>query len=88
MTAQCTVKSVNESAEELAKPDITVEDCKTVCWNAVENADGYEYSVNGGDWTKTADTFFDAQSVTDALKPAKPPFCSESDVGRKRLRYD
>ena len=26
MTAQCTVKSVNESAEELAKPDITVED--------------------------------------------------------------
>lgn len=71
MTAQCTVKSVNESAEELAMPDITVEDCKTVCWNAVENADCYEYSVNGGDWTKTADTFFDAQSVTDALKPGE-----------------
>ncbi len=68
LKAKCTVKAVNLSAETLAMPEITVAECKTVRWNAVENADGYAYSVNGGEWVNTAETSFNAESVTKELK--------------------
>lgn len=68
LKAKCTVKAVNLSAETLATPEITVEECKTVRWNAVENAGGYAYSVNGGEWVRTAETSFNAESVTKGLK--------------------
>ena len=68
LKAECTIKAVNLNAETLAKPEISVENCKTVKWNAVANASAYMYSVNGGEWVKTTNTSFDAASITDGLK--------------------
>lgn len=68
LKSECVIKAVNLNAKTLAKPEISVENCKTVKWNAVANASAYMYSVNGGEWVKTTNTSFDATSVTDALK--------------------
>lgn len=68
MKAECKIKAVNLSAETLANPEISVENCVTVKWNAVDHASGYAYSVNGGEWMKTTETSFNAESVTSNLK--------------------
>ncbi len=68
MKAECKIKAVNLSAETLANPEISVENCVTVKWNAVDHASGYAYSVNGGEWMKTTETSFNAESVTNNLK--------------------
>lgn len=68
MKAECNIKAVNLSAETLAVPSISVESCVTVKWNAVDHASGYAYSVNGGEWMKTTETSFNAESVTNNLK--------------------
>ena len=68
LMAQCAIKAVALNAKTLAKPEISVENCKTVKWNAVANASAYAYSVNGGEWVKTTNTSFDASSITDGLK--------------------
>ena len=68
LKAECTVKAVNLNAKTLAMPEISVENCKAVKWNAVANAGSYMYSVNGGEWVKTANNSFDAASITDGLK--------------------
>ncbi len=67
MTAECRIKAVTLEAKTLAAPVITVEDCKTVKWNKTENASGYAYSVNGGEWIKTEQTSFDAGDTTEKL---------------------
>ena len=68
MKAECVIKAVNLTAETLAKPVVSVENCVTVKWNAVENASAYMYSVNEGEWVKTTQTSFDAKDITDGLK--------------------
>lgn len=68
MKAECNIKAVNLSAETLAVPSISAENCVTVKWNAVDHASGYAYSVNGGEWMKTTETSFNAESVTNNLK--------------------
>ena len=68
LEAECVIKAVTLNAETLAKPEISVENCKTVKWNAVANASAYMYSVNGGEWVKITNTSFDAASITDGLK--------------------
>ncbi len=67
MTAECRIKAVKLEAKTLIAPVITVENCKTVKWNAIENASGYAYSVNGGEWIKTAQTSFDAGEKAENL---------------------
>ena len=68
LMAECIIKAVNLNAETLALPEVATEDCKTVSWQPVENATGYEYCINGGEWVKTTQTYFNAESVTDGLK--------------------
>ncbi len=88
LKAECVIKAVNLNAETLAKPEISVENCKTVKWNAVANASAYTYSVNGGEWVKTANTSFDAASVTDALKyKDKAIFAVKAMSGENDFNY-
>lgn len=68
LKAQCVIKAVALNAKTLATPEISVENCKTVKWNAVANASAYMYSVNGGEWVKTTNASFDVASITDGLK--------------------
>lgn len=68
LSAKCVIKSVSLTATALETPVLSVEECKTLKWAAVENATGYEYCVNGGEWTKTDKTEVDIKSVTDELK--------------------
>ena len=68
MKTECVIKAVNLTAETLATPVVSVENCVTVKWNAVENASAYMYSVNEGEWVKTSQTSFDAKDITDGMK--------------------
>ena len=68
LKAVCIVKSVNVAAEVLESPLASVVDCGIVQWEPIENASGYEYCINGGEWIETTETSFDVHSVTDVLK--------------------
>ena len=56
LKAVCIVKSVNVAAEVLESPLASVADCGIVQWEPIENASGYEYCINGGEWIETTET--------------------------------
>ncbi len=68
ISAKCNVKAVNKTAKTLAKPGLTVDNCATLTWGAVEGAVGYVVAVNGGAETTISETSYDVSDVTDGLE--------------------
>ena len=87
MQATITVKVVGENAKLLATTESTIENCVTLKWNAVENADGYEFMVNGGGWSVVNGSSVDVTSYTQDLKYGETVVFAVRAVAKSNYDY-
>ncbi len=87
LTAECSIKIVNSSAQFLTQPSISVENCATAKWAAVDNADAYKYMVNGGAWTETTATEFSIAEETKALKANEKIVITVKALAKNNFNY-
>ena len=87
MQATITVKVVSENAKLLATTESTIENCVTLKWNAVENADGYEFMVNGGGWSVVNGSSVDVTSYTQDLKYGETVVFAVRAVAKSNYDY-
>ena len=85
LTAKITVKVVNENAKTLDTPVLTTENCETLKWNAVNFADGYKVSVNGGTATDVRGTAFDVSEYTKDLEYGEKAVFAVSAVAKNNF---
>ncbi len=87
LSAEISVKVVNENAKFLATPKPKVENCKTLKWDAVANADGYKVMINGGDWKNVSGTSFAADDLTAGLKSGEKVVFSVRAVAKNDFDF-
>ncbi len=87
MQAAITVKVVSENAKLLATTESTIENCVILKWNAVENADGYEFMVNGGGWSVVNGSSVDVTSYTQDLKYGETVVFAVRAVAKSNYDY-
>ena len=87
MQTTITVKVVGENAKLLATTESTIENCVTLKWNAVENADGYEFMVNGGGWSVVNGSSVDVTSYTQDLKYGETVVFAVRAVAKSNYDY-
>ena len=81
------VKVVGENAKMLGTTESEVENCVTLKWNAVENADGYKVMVNGGEWTDVSVTSLDVTEYTKDLKNGEKAVFAVRAVAKNNFGY-
>ena len=85
LTAKITVKVVNENAKTLASPVLTTKNCVVLKWNAVNFADGYRISVNGGTSIEESGTAFDISEYTKNLEYGEKAVIAVSAVAKNNF---
>ena len=65
VSASCEITVLNASATALSSPVVTVTDCDTLAWTAIDGAEGYEVKINDGQWLFTNETTYSVAEEAD-----------------------
>ncbi len=65
--SSCVIKVISKTAIRLEKPTVAIENCKTIKWNSVANAQGYAVSIDNDKWIKTDGTEYDISNITNQM---------------------
>ena len=87
LTSKCEIKAVNKNAQFLSSPTISVENCETVKWSLIENADAYQIMVNGEEWKEITDNEYSVGSYTDTLKVDEKLIIAVRAIARNSFDY-
>lgn len=64
----CKIRVVEENAKRLNAPELLLTNCDTISWTAISGAQGYEVSINGGEWIKTTETTYSITEISNAMR--------------------